>query len=75
MSTNSSSEKSVKLPSFDGKAQNVQMWWTQFSGFAHVHGFSEAVRKDAPEPDLPSSDAEVLDKSSDQDKKKIAAKK
>ena len=70
----SSSEKSVKLPTFDGVTKNFQIWWMRFIAFATVHKFDRAISKDAPDQDMPASEAEVLDESKEENKKKIAAK-
>jgi hypothetical protein len=72
---NSSSEKSVRLPTFDGAHKTFQLWWTRFVAFATVYKFVEAINKDAPDPSMPASDAEILDENDDADKIKIAAKK
>jgi hypothetical protein len=71
----SSYDKSVKLPTFDGAHKSFQLWWTRFTAFATVYKFNEAVRKDGPDPDLPSSESEVLDEDDEDDKKKIAMRK
>ena len=70
----SASKKSVKLPSFDGKAQNFGIWWMRFITFAMVYKFNKVINKDAPEMDMPLTEAEVLDEMKDENKKKIAAK-
>ena len=70
----SSSEKLVKLPTFDGASENFQIWWMRFIAFATVYKFNKAISKDALDPDMPGSEAEVLDESKDEDKKKIVAK-
>ena len=72
---NSSSDKSVRLPMFDGAHKNFQLWWTRFVAYATVYKFVEAINKDAPDPSMPASDAELLDETVDADKTKIAAKK
>ena len=70
----SSSEKSVKLPTFDRAAKNFQIWWMRFIAFVTVYKFNMTISKDAPDPDMPASEAEVLDESKDEEKKKIAVK-
>jgi hypothetical protein len=76
---NGSSEKLVRLLTFDGSHKNFQLWWTRFVAYVTVYKFVEAVRKDAPEADLSLSEMEVLDETNNDDKKKmlqqIAAKK
>ena len=69
------SEKSVRLPTFDGASKNFQLWWMRFNAYATVHRFAKAVSKDAPDADMPLSEAEVLDESTDAGKKRIAAKR
>jgi hypothetical protein len=46
----------------------------RFVAFATVYKFVEAVNKDAPDNDMPTSEVEVLDASNAGDKKKIAVK-
>jgi hypothetical protein len=59
---------------FDGSPKTFQLWWMRFVAFATVFKFVEAVNKDAPDSDLPTSEAQVLDASNAGDKQKIAAK-
>jgi hypothetical protein len=40
-----------------------------------VHKFEKAIRVNGPDSDLPTSDSEVIDESTDDSKKKSAAKK
>lgn len=70
----SASEKSVKLPTFDGSPKNFQIWWVRFVAYATVYKFDKAISKDALDPDMPGSEAEELNATDDADKKKIAAK-
>ena len=70
----SSSKKLVKLPTFDGAVKNFQIWWMRFIAYTMVFKFNKAISKDALDPDMPVSEAEVLDESKEEDKKKIAAK-
>ena len=72
---NSSSEKSVQLPTSNGAPKNFQMWWMRFVAYVMVYKFNEAISKDAPDLDLPLNEAEMLDESNDAHKKKIMAKK
>ena len=74
-SMNSSSEKSVRLPMFDGAPKKFQLWWMRFLAYAMVYKFNEVISKDAPDQDMPLNEAEVSDESNDAHKKKIAAKK
>ena len=55
----STSEKTLKLPSFDGKPESFQVWWIQFVAFATVHKFIQVV-KETQEADLPASHDEVV---------------
>jgi hypothetical protein len=57
---------------FDGLAKAFQLWWMRFVIFSIVYKFGEAVNKEAPDANLPSSEDDVLD---EDDKKKIAAKR
>ena len=60
---------------FDGASKNFQLWWMRFNAYATVHRFAKAVSKDVPDADMPLSEAEVLDESTDAGKKRIAAKR
>jgi gag-polypeptide of LTR copia-type len=70
----STSEKSVKLPTFDGSPKNFQIWWVRFVAYARVVKFHKSISKDALDPDMPGSEAEELNATDDAGKKKIAAK-
>jgi hypothetical protein len=50
-------------------------WWTRFEAFAVVHKFEKAIRVNGPDSDLPASDSKAIDESTDDGKKKSAAKK
>jgi hypothetical protein len=39
----SSSEKSVRLPTFDGKEKNFRIWWKRFMGYAGLYKFKQAL--------------------------------
>ena len=67
-----SSDKSVRMPSFDGAPKNFQVWWMRFKAFATVHRFLQALTIGG-ETDMPATDATVLD--SQLDVLSIAAKK
>jgi hypothetical protein len=71
----SSEVKSVRLPMFDGTLDKFPVWWTRFEAFAVVHKFEKAIRVNGPDSDLPTSDSEAIDESTDDGKKKSAAKK
>jgi hypothetical protein len=70
----SSAVKSLKLPTFDGKKDKFQTWWTKFTAHASVFGFREALIIGG-ESDMPVRDTAALDPASEADKPKIAAKK
>ena len=72
---NSSSEKSMWLPMFDGAPKNFQLWWMRFVAYVMVYKFNKAIRKDVPNQDLPLNKAEALDESDNAHKKEIAVKK
>ena len=67
-----SENKSVVLPTFSGKDEAFQVWWTKFRAFATAKGFIQALI--ARESDLPVSEATTLDETNDADKPKILAK-
>jgi hypothetical protein len=66
------SDKSAKLPVFDGKKEKFQLWWRRFKAYAAVHKFSEALR-DGGDPDLPETDSQVIDSSSEEGKRMLLA--
>jgi hypothetical protein len=47
----------------------------RFEAFAVVHKFEKAIRVDGPDSDLPASDSEAIDESTNDGKKKSATKK
>ena len=67
-------DKSAKLPTFDGKVDNFQLWWRRFKAYAGVNKFVEALNEKG-DPDMPKDDTTALDPTDDDDKKKIVAKK
>jgi hypothetical protein len=71
----SSEVKSVRLPTFDGTLNKFPVSWTRFKAFAVVHKFEKAIRVNGPDSDLPASASEAIDESTDDGKKKSAAKK
>ena len=66
--------KSVRLPTFGGAQKDFQVWWTRFMAYGSVYKFAAAL-KEKDEVDLPGEDAEALDLSTDDGKKKDAARK
>lgn len=67
-------EKTIKLPSFDGQAGQFQTWWIRFNAYATVHGFAAACTAQ-DEADLPATKATAIDTSTDAGKRAAAAKK
>jgi hypothetical protein len=53
-------EKSVRLPTFDGTSKSYQFWWTRFQAYATVYEFGEALVVGG-EADLPGAESTVLD--------------
>jgi hypothetical protein len=70
----SSSEKSVRLPTFDGSHAKFQIWWTRFKAYAMVYKFVEALKESA-ETDLPGTEDTRIDEATDIGKRQVAAKK
>lgn len=64
--------KSVILPTFSGKDEDFQVWWTKFRAFATAKGVIEALM--GKEDDLPINHKEKLDQTKEDDKKKIKAR-
>ena len=52
-------DKSVILPTFDGKDDAFQAWWTRFRAFATAKGVVEALL--GREAELPNSEGVALD--------------
>ena len=67
-----SENKSVVLPTFNGKDEAFQVWWTKFRAFATAKGFIQALL--ARERNLPFSETTTLDETNEADKPKIRAK-
>ena len=70
----SSQEKSVRLPTFNGDDKNFQLWWMCFCVYARVYKFLQATKR-MPDPDLPASKGAAIDATTEDGKKQIAAKK
>ena len=66
-----SAEKSVRLPAFDGKDEDFELWWVRFKAYARVYKFVQAL-DNKPEPNLPVRQDAVLDET--EDKAAIAAR-
>ena len=69
----SDANKSVTLPTFNGKDEAFQVWWTKFRAFATAKGFVAALTG-AEKGDLPMTEAQALDKTDAAEKKKIKAR-
>jgi len=69
-----SGDKSVKLPTFSGKQEDFQIWWTCFMAYAVVYKFKEAL-KQGGEDDLPTGKDDTIDETTDAGKKQALAKK
>ena len=67
-------EKTVKLPTFDGKRSSFQIWWTRFLAYATVFMFRQALVIGG-ESKLPQTEDEVLDLTEEDDRKKELARK
>jgi hypothetical protein len=65
--------RKATLPKFGGAHKDFQTWWTRFLAFAAVYQFTQ-VLTGTPETDLPSSDAAVIDTSTDPGKRQKLAK-
>ena len=63
---------SIKLPTFDGKDENLSMWWTRFQAFAAVNNFTEALDIDGDIPALKLA-ADALDATDVANKPKLLA--
>jgi hypothetical protein len=65
--------KSVRLPSFSGLRKDFQTWWIRFVAYTNVCKFLAAL-KNGGEASMPSSDAVVIDMTSDAGKMIAAVK-
>lgn len=57
----STAEKTVKLPTFDGTHKKFPVFWMRFFAFAVVHKFSGALGKTAAEAALPANESDAID--------------
>lgn len=55
-----SPDKAVRLPTFDGKSENFQVWFLRFKAYAAVHNF-EAALGDKAEASLPAKESDPID--------------
>ena len=67
------SERSLKLPTFDGDEKKFQLWWMRFQAYSRVYKFAGAVSA-TPNPDLPSTEDATIDVTTADGKKQAAAK-
>lgn len=67
-----SDTKSVALPTFNGKDEGFQVWWTKFGAFSTAKGYVQALL--GKEDDLPLTENQALDESDAVEKKKIKAR-
>jgi len=70
----SSSEKSIRLPTFSGEHKDFQIWWMRFRAYANVHGFAVSIQRKA-DINLPESEDAEIDETTDVGKKQAKAKK
>ena len=68
----SDTNKSITLPTFSGKDEDFQVWWTKFRAFGTAKGFIDALL--SRETNLPATEATALNETVDADKPKIKAK-
>ena len=68
----SESNKSVVLPTFSGKDEAFQLWWTKFRAFATTKGCIKALL--GKEGDLPNKEDATLDETVPEQKKRIDAR-
>ena len=61
MAVTDAETKSVKLPAFDGTHDGYQKWWMRFKAYARVHKWVQALAPGTGDPDLPATEAAVLD--------------
>ena len=63
---------SKHVPLFDGDPKNYPVWWRCFRGYAGINKFKEAI-SEVRDPNMPESEATVLDLSTEQGKKQARA--
>ena len=67
-----SDNKSIVLPTFNGKDEAFQVWWTKFRAFVTAKGFVATLL--GKEAKMPSKESDALDPTKDADKPKIKVK-
>ena len=69
----STSVKGGRVPTFDGQASKFQVWWFKFMSHASTMKFKTCM-KDIREKDLPTTEEEVIDESTEEGQRKKAAR-
>jgi hypothetical protein len=64
--------KSVRMPTFSGTEGEFQIFWVRYRAYAEVHDFARALVLD---PDMPSSNAVLIDEATTEGKLQKAAVK
>jgi hypothetical protein len=64
--------KSVRMPTFSGTEGEFQIFWVRYRAYAEVHDFARALVLD---PDIPSSNAVLIDVDTTEGKLQKAAVK
>ena len=54
--------KVTSLPTFDGKKDKFQQYWTKFEGYANLNGFAAALEEGGEDILPDTDDEEVADK-------------
>ena len=70
----SASERSVRLPTFDGDEKNFQLWWMRFCAYARVYKFASAAKR-VRDSNLPLREDETIDVTTDPGKQRAEAKR
>ena len=69
-----SSDKTVKLPLFDGTVKSYQTWKMQLEFYAAIYGFTSALEKGG-DPNMPASHDATIDETKAEGKLQAKAKK
>ena len=67
LSSSDKTSTAIKVPTFSGKKADYPIWWMRFRSHARVHNFIGAL-SDTPEKELPSTEHEPIDESTDSGK-------
>ena len=65
-------ERTGRIPIFDGSIDKFQVYWMKAKAYALVHKFSKAMAKE-PEADLPDAQDDIIDETTNSGKKAAAA--